>query len=290
MRWVGIDEAGYGPNLGPLVLAAVVAESPDDRPPDLWSDLPHVGRARSGADRLWIDDSKAIYKGGKGRERLEEATVAALVAAGRSIPSRLSELLRNLAAGSLADVELTPWLEADADPDFPGPRCADLLATSLARRPLESAAWRIVDVSAVVIGPRRFNEDLRLADSKAGAHFAGFARLLGPIWSSCMDGEAIRVRSDKHGGRHFYLGPLSNAFPDAWIDRGPEGPALSRYTLRGPGRELRPVAPAASRRRRRPRRARLDRGQDRPRSLDVRFQWVLGGSHPGFATDGRLSR
>ena len=114
MRWVGIDEAGYGPNLGPLVLAAVVAEGPDDCPPDLWTDLPHVGRAGSGADRLWIDDSKAIYKAGKGRDRLEEATVAAMVAAGRSAPSCFSELLENLSAGSLSDVELTPWLEENA--------------------------------------------------------------------------------------------------------------------------------------------------------------------------------
>ena len=30
MRWVGIDEAGYGPNLGPLVMTAVIAGSPRD--------------------------------------------------------------------------------------------------------------------------------------------------------------------------------------------------------------------------------------------------------------------
>ena len=39
MLWVGIDEAGYGPNLGPLVMTAVVAAGPDDRRPDLWGDL-----------------------------------------------------------------------------------------------------------------------------------------------------------------------------------------------------------------------------------------------------------
>ena len=27
MRWVGIDEAGYGPNLGPMVMTAVIAVS-----------------------------------------------------------------------------------------------------------------------------------------------------------------------------------------------------------------------------------------------------------------------
>jgi len=30
---VGIDEAGYGPNLGPLVQAAVALYLPDDDPP-----------------------------------------------------------------------------------------------------------------------------------------------------------------------------------------------------------------------------------------------------------------
>ncbi len=43
---------------------------------------------------------------------------------------------------------------------------------------------------------------------------------------------------DKHGGRHYYLQPLSQAFPEAWIDRGPEGPDLSRYTIRDRNRRL----------------------------------------------------
>ena len=31
VRWVGIDEAGYGPNLGPLVMTAVIAEDREGR-------------------------------------------------------------------------------------------------------------------------------------------------------------------------------------------------------------------------------------------------------------------
>jgi hypothetical protein len=79
---------------------------------------------------------------------------------------------------------------------------------------------------------------LAQAGSKAQVHFAAFARLLGWLWELAADGVATRARSDKHGGRHFYLDPLLDIFPDSWIDRGAEGPALSRYTIRSPGRRL----------------------------------------------------
>src|SRR5262249_41633173 len=35
-----------------------------------------------------------------------------------------------------------------------------------------------------------------------------------------------------------YLEPLYNAFADAWIDRGAEGPRSSQYTIREGGRRL----------------------------------------------------
>jgi hypothetical protein len=95
-----------------------------------------------------------------------------------------------------------------------------------------------VGVHAVVVGPARFNAGLAQRASKAQVHFAAFARLLGPLWDTTSAVAGTHVRGDKHGGRHFYYDPLLDAFPDVWIDRGPEGPALSRYTLRAAGRRL----------------------------------------------------
>jgi len=92
---VGIDEAGYGPNLGPLVMTAVVAESTGDggdeprggRDLDFWGELAAtVDRAGGDPDRLWVDDSKAILRGGKGRDRLETACLAAVHAAANEVP------------------------------------------------------------------------------------------------------------------------------------------------------------------------------------------------------------
>jgi hypothetical protein len=239
MRWVGIDEAGYGPNLGPLVMSAVVAEGPGDQAPKLWDDLSAtVARAGSRDGRLWIDDSKRIYRAGQGLDRLNVATLAVLRASGRARPSTLSELLAALGAGGLLEVELAPHWWDEVDPPWPGlvsSRC-DEWTEGFA--PLDCASWRIKDVRSVVVGPGLFNAQLSETTSKAGVHFRAFARLLRTLWDRTGDGVETLVRGDKHGGRHFYFDLLAETFPEVWIDRGPEGPALSQYTLRAPGRRL----------------------------------------------------
>lgn len=252
MRWIGIDEAGYGPNLGPLVMTAVQAESigpttGDDASgaavaPDIWADLaPGVDRAGGDPARLWVDDSKAILRGGKGRDRLELACLAVIHAAGRGIPATLAALLEALGDGAGAEAELSPWFD-DLEPGtrWPWSCSADSLPSVLDGRPLEPAArtWRLSAVDSVVVGPARFNAELGASGLKSDVHFAAFRRLLGRAWERTGDGRPTFVTGDKHGGRHYYLGSLSRALPGAWIDRGPETPELSRYTIRDGARRL----------------------------------------------------
>ena len=81
MPWVvGIDEAGYGPNLGPLVQAAVALHLPDADAAG-WDTLrPAVRRAHEKPDqRLLIDDSKRVYARG-GLEALERGVWSVVAA------------------------------------------------------------------------------------------------------------------------------------------------------------------------------------------------------------------
>ena len=64
---------------------------------------------------------------------------------------------------------------------------------------------------------------------KGQGSFHRVSRASGTGLEIAADGWPTWVQSDKHGGRHYYMEPLNEAFPDAWIDRGPEGPDLSRY-------------------------------------------------------------
>src|SRR5262249_23584102 len=92
MTWVvGIDEAGYGPNLGPVGMAALAcraAEGPGAGPwrvaegpeADVWRARgPAVRRGADDNDgRLLVDDSKVVYSTARGLLELELGVLASL--------------------------------------------------------------------------------------------------------------------------------------------------------------------------------------------------------------------
>src|SRR5688500_16615976 len=103
MPWVvGIDEAGYGPNLGPLVQAAVALRLPASDPAG-WATLKPVVRRcgdRGEGRRLLVDDSKKVYTTG-GLEALEEHVLAAIPPLEETLGALLPELTLPWVRGEL---------------------------------------------------------------------------------------------------------------------------------------------------------------------------------------------
>src|ERR1700733_14114169 len=88
MAWIiGIDEAGYGPNLGPFVMTAVSCRVTNERASEcLWSVLGDSVRRGSDPDdgRLLVDDSKVVYSTTRGLLGLERGVQAALGTCGQT--------------------------------------------------------------------------------------------------------------------------------------------------------------------------------------------------------------
>lgn len=102
---IGTDEAGYGPNLGPLVISATVWRVPEGvRGDDLYSVLGScVARSpqrvgQSGSAAVAIGDSKALYQPTAGLRHLERGVLAALAVLRRR-PTTWREAWHSLARG-----------------------------------------------------------------------------------------------------------------------------------------------------------------------------------------------
>ena len=223
---VGVDEAGLGPNLGPLVLGASVWRTRGEPwAADPLRDLPAVLSPKPAPGRVAIADSKALYDPAKGTAELAKSARVALAVCGHT-PGTVGE-----------------WLAAVGSPSPPGgaqPWFADLSAPlpELPELPDLAAAWRaegqragseLIAVRADAVFAPRFNADLARLGGKGRLLTAASLGLLADAWDPASSPPS-RVECDKHGGRNYYAAALAEAFGELpGVVR--EGAAGSEYTL-----------------------------------------------------------
>lgn len=237
---LGLDEAGYGPSLGPLVVAATLWRLPHRVPefPDLYDLLEGTvvrqpfPRAES---EVPIADSKQLYQGRLKLARLETGLFPAL-AAWNSPPTQWSRLWPELAPESGPPLQCEPWyreydapLPRELAPAAWQPR-ADALRRALSRARLELPAIR-----AVAVFPTAFNRAVARYGSK-GALLSHLTIRLARDLLDSLPAEDTLIVGDKHGGRNRYGPLLQTAFPDDLIQVRQEGRALSVYRWGAPGR------------------------------------------------------
>ena len=251
---IGIDEAGYGPNLGPLVVAATVwrvAEegsggrvqdsgkrpaargaallSPPAAAVDLYRRLRKFVSATPQENRLAIADSKVLYKPGLGLRLLERGVLTALSAVRGDTTARWRELF------ATCEPQL-PW-HVDFDCALPIDTAHGEIhdLTERFTAACGFAGVQLTDVQMRLVFPREFNE---LTDHY-GTKGATLSHVTIDLLRATLDTLSTSPRSpllapchvtcDKHGGRNRYAALLQHHFPDDWIETLYESRPVSRY-------------------------------------------------------------
>ena len=225
----GMDEAGYGPNLGPLVISATAWDvNGDPRGIDLWEIFAGIVSSSRTSDKLQVADSKTVYTAGKSIARLECSVLCLLGLVGKT-PRTLKELCSDVMQVPFGLEATAPWLQdlslalpIEADPDH-----IRQLTARWSEVCTESGA-SLQQVRSDIVSAERFNALVREYDNKSTVLSRVSLALLAQVCPP--DGKASTlVVCDKHGGRNRYDGLLSEALGHQLVFRLQESAELSCY-------------------------------------------------------------
>ena len=231
----GIDEAGYGPRLGPLVVSGVAFEVPDEAEGQcLWERLAGiVGRSPRDRALIAVNDSKRLFSQAGGVRHIERAALAFAAAAGHS-PGTFRGLLDTLAEMT-EDLDAYPWYRGA---DFSLPLAADpaqLEADAARLRSADGARFLEARSCPVLVG--EFNRTVERVGTKSATLFMKTALLLARFWRQWGE-RGLTVHVDKHGGRDRYGLLLYDTFFGARIRTLTEGRSESLYEIRDGRRRM----------------------------------------------------
>ncbi|MBV6519822.1 MAG: hypothetical protein DCC43_10700 [Candidatus Brocadia sp.] len=230
----GIDEAGYGPVLGPMVTTIVAFHVPDEKiDHSLWDLLKDAVSSdlKGGNQRIAVRDSKKLYRPqhGPGLKPLEVGALSFLESKGLNITS-FCQLLDSLSYHAAGGLSLYPWY---AGKDYPLPlttnRIVIVNSADALNQAFDKQGVRFFHASSCVVPVQEFNEQIRLFRNKSLVLFKACAGLVSRLWN--LPGGHIRLMVDKQGGRNTYTSLLREQLSHADIRVVKEGDKISTYEV-----------------------------------------------------------
>ncbi|MHC4346425.1 MAG: hypothetical protein ACYSUP_17270 [Planctomycetota bacterium] len=236
----GIDEAGYGPILGPLVVSSSVFSLPRSL---LANDLWHVLRKSVGnrkqhlAGRLLVCDSKKAYSRAVGVRHLERTALAFLRCACKE-PGTSGELLE-IVCPDLADrLAGYPWYNEAGNYHIVANQADIALASQVLKDDLASHGMEFLTFRGCCLDVAYYNKMVSVMKNKARVLFGATTQLIKHIYDNYVTDE-LQVVVDRQGGRIRYRRDLQRMFPEMELQILCESVRTSSYELKEEHRKMR---------------------------------------------------
>lgn len=237
---VGIDEAGFGPILGPLVVSSSTFSLPRHLvKADLWQILrKSVGNKRKHlAGRLLVADSKKAYSKSVGIKHLERTVLACLRYLYKE-PATLAELLMMLCPDLPERLESYPWYKGAGSYGISTDEADMAIASEVLKSNLASNGIELLTLRSCCLDVEYYNKMVSSVKNKASVLFTATSQLIKGAYDNFAGGE-LQIVVDRQGGRVRYRRSLQRMFPDMELKILHESESASSYELKVSRKKMR---------------------------------------------------